>query len=164
MSLISRMRRTLHQLDWPWQPPRYTPGPTARIVLDRPPDRYWLCWNAEEGGQPYHPWVYWERHYPGHIRRWQYIGHLYVMWEEQYPELVELCDIVLFAEYRQQGVGSAVLQALIKLAEEAGMRGIFGTMIPTDGVDPARLAAWYQRTGFTLDGPYGNRLRLRLPR
>ena len=51
--------------------------------------------------------------------------------------------------YRNHGVGSALLRLIAKLATERGLRAVEGSLSQNDLENPA-LIAWYRRLGFAI--------------
>jgi len=56
--------------------------------------------------------------------------------------------------YRNRGLGSALVRILFKLAADRKGTVIFGSLIKADIVINPRLLAWYINRGFTESGPF----------
>jgi hypothetical protein len=56
--------------------------------------------------------------------------------------------------YRNRGLGSALIRTLFELAADRKGKVIFGSLIKEDIVINPRLLAWYMNRGFTVSGPF----------
>lgn len=71
-----------------------------------------------------------------------------------------------FANYRRQGVGSALLSLIVRMASKQGLREITGSLSPRDLESNPGLPDWYRHRGFTVrpGGAFGEgSIHMKLP-
>lgn len=101
--------------------------------------------------------TYYQTHYPdGEFliveQHGQAIGRLYLFWG---PTALNLIDINLLAEYQGQGIGSALLDDLLRRVDEQGL----GVDLHVEEYNPAMRL--YARLGFYVNGESGVYKRMR---
>ncbi|GAB7529234.1 GNAT family N-acetyltransferase [Pseudomonas sp. 3A(2025)] len=82
----------------------------------------------------------------------QPIGRIYLFWG---PSIVNLIDITLLPEYQGHGIGSALIDAQLRRADELGLR----MNLYVEAFNPAKRL--YDRLGFIQCGDTGVYLQMR---
>lgn len=80
------------------------------------------------------------------------IGRLYMFWG---PTTLNLIDITLLPEFQRQGIGSALIEAQLRRADEQGLQ----VELFVESYNPAQRL--YGRLGFNVCGDSGVYLKLR---
>jgi hypothetical protein len=56
--------------------------------------------------------------------------------------------------YRNRGLGSALIIVLFELAASRQVKTVFGSLISEDVINNPHLPAWYIKRGFSVSGPF----------
>lgn len=64
---------------------------------------------------------------------------------------LEIADLIIEPAYRNRGLGTAVLQYVLGIAQSRGIEVIEGRIVGRDLQVTPHLADWYRRHGFALE-------------
>lgn len=116
------------------------PASNWEHLTDKQGRKFWFLWNDD--------WI------PA-IELWHFgrrAGYVNLLWE---PPVCELADIFLDRKYRYQGLGTALMQEVIRHVRAKGLQSIIGYINPgADGESFAYLKNWYRQQGFTVEGQH----------
>lgn len=63
---------------------------------------------------------------------------------------IEIGDVRVGRDYINKGYGSMLLQGLFIIADELGVKRVFGDIFPVDYINIDRLKHFYEKHGFTV--------------
>ena len=133
-------------------------------LFNSSPSPDWLSISNREGRQFWVYWQTWEHSLRLHVvYRGRPVGIAELFWNDD--GLLELTAIEIFEHYfeslSRQGLGKAMMQEIIRKAQELKAPAITGSIVPIGNrVTVEYLANWYKRQGFAVQG---RRIYLRLP-
>ena len=133
-------------------------------LFNFPPSPDWLSIANREGRRFWVYWQTWEHSLHLHVvYRGHPVGIAELFWNDE--GALELASIEIFERdfenLSHQGLGKAMIQEIIRKAQELKAPAISGSIAPIGNrVTVEYLANWYKRQGFAVQG---RRIYLRLP-
>jgi GNAT superfamily N-acetyltransferase len=126
-------------MKWLRRKKRLTPGAADRIIRSKGGREFWITIDSEDDA--FVIYIYCADGCAGSLK---------VIWRNK---KVELADILIEAAYRNQGLGTALLQELIALARRKEIQCIHGFVVQKDYDENPHLLKWYQKQGFSVLPP-----------